>query len=197
MSRYDDDDDTGAYSRGGRARGSRRRRIIGWIAVITTVLITGSSLAAYATYLSTVHSIETFSTAGLGSHRPPAYDASENILLVGSETGIRIDHYVGLTFTGFEKVINDIGGVNVCLPRAIHDPKSGLNLSAGRHHVRGFEALAFWRERYVGEGSDLQRIERQQFLMAGLMQEVKTGGLLSDYPRLYGVIRDAAKALTV
>ena len=287
MSQYDDYDDAGGYPpRARRARGSRRRRIVGWIAVITALLVTGTSLAAYATYLGTVHSIESFSTAGLGSHRPPAYDASENLLVVGSDsrsgsnqkfgkyvqgqrsdtmlivhirphhqgavvvslprdsevpilackadskhgysgqpaqpgqtemlnatfalggplclwrtieaqTGIRIDHYVGLTFTGFIKVINDIGGVNVCLPKAIHDPKSGLNLSAGRHHVRGFEALAFWRERYVGEGSDLQRIARQQYLMAGLMQEVKTGGLLSNYPRLYRVIRDAAKALTV
>src|SRR5215469_18162069 len=33
--------------------------------------------------------------------------------------------------------------------------------------------------------------------MAGLMQEVKTGGLLSNYPRMYSVLRDAAKALTV
>jgi LCP family protein required for cell wall assembly len=290
MSRYDDeyDDDTGGYEpRGRRGRGSRRRRIVGWIAVITTVLVTGTSLVAYAAYLNTLHSIETFSTAGLGSHRPRAYDASENILLVGSdsragnnekfggrfvqgqrsdtmlivhirphhggavvvslprdsevpilackadakhgyqgqpavpgqtemlnatfafggplclwktveqETGIRIDHYVGLTFWGFINVINDIGGVNVCLPKSIHDPKSGLNLSAGKHHVKGFEALAFWRERYVGEGSDLQRIQRQQYLMAGLMQEVKTGGLLSNYPRMYKVLRDTAHALTV
>jgi LCP family protein required for cell wall assembly len=286
MSRYDDeyDDDTGGYKP--RRRGSRRRRIVGWIAVITTVLVTGTSLVAYAAYLNTLHSIETFSTAGLGGHRPPAYDASENILMVGSdsragnnqkfgknvqgqrsdtmlivhirphhqgavvvslprdsevpilackadtkhgyqgqpnlpgqtemlnatfalggplclwktieqETGIRIDHYVGLTFSGFINVINDIGGVNVCLPQSIHDPKSGLNLSKGRHHVKGFEALAFWRERYVGEGSDLQRIQRQQYLMAGLMQEIKTGGLLSNYPRMYSVLRDAAKALTV
>ena len=288
MSRYDEyDDDSGGYEpRGRRGHGSRRRRIVGWIAVITTVLVTGTSLVAYAAYLGTLHSIETFSTAGLGSHRPPAYDASENILLVGSdsragsnqkfgkyvqgqrsdtilivhirphhqgamvvslprdsevpvlackadtkhgyqgqpaapgqtemlnatfafggplclwktveqETRIRIDHYVGLTFSGFINVINDIGGVNVCLPQSIHDPKSGLNLSAGKHHVKGFEALAFWRERYVGEGSDLQRIQRQQYLMAGLMQEVKTGGLLSNYPRMYSVLRDAAKALTV
>ena len=47
---------------------------------------------------------------------------------VEQETGIRIDHYVGLTFSGFINVINDIGGVNVCLPKSIHDPKSGLNL---------------------------------------------------------------------
>jgi LCP family protein required for cell wall assembly len=269
-----------------RQRRSRRRRIIGWIAVLTTVLVTGTSLAAYAAYLNDVHSIETFKITkeNLGPHRPPAYNSSENILVVGSdsragsnrkfganvqgqrsdtmillhirpdhrgavvvslprdsevpvlsctadglgdpgqpaepgqtemlnatfayggpqclwrtveqETGIRVDHYIGLTFTGFEKVINDLGGVNVCLPEAIKDPKSGINLTAGLHHVFGPQALAFWRERYVGEGSDLQRIQRQQYLMAGLMQEVKTGGLLTDYPKMYSALTDSAKALT-
>jgi LCP family protein required for cell wall assembly len=116
---------------------------------------------------------------------------------VEQETGIRISHYVGLTFTGFEKVINDIGGVNVCLPEPIKDSKSGLDLTKGEHHVGGEQALAFWRERYVGEGSDLQRIQRQQYLMAGLMQEMKSGQLLGDYTKMYSVLRDASKALTV
>jgi LCP family protein required for cell wall assembly len=302
MTRKSDPDDTGGKSpreRGvpasgarassapgqGRRKLSRKARILGGLAIFVTLLITGSSLAAYAAYLSTVHSIATFSTASIGSHQPPSYDSSENILVVGSDsrggsnkkfganvqgqrsdtmlllhirpnhegavvlslprdtevpvlacgpdglgdpgqpaetgqtemlnatfayggppclwrtvenqTGIRVDHYVGLTFTGFEKVINDIGGVNVCLPEAIKDPKSGINLTAGKHHIGGSQALAFWRERYVGEGSDLQRIERQQFLMAGLIQEVKSGQLLSNYGKMFGTLRDTAKALTV
>jgi len=286
MTRYDDTDDTGGSAPRARrkSRASRGRKIAAWMAVIVTVLVTGTSLAAYAQYLNTLHSIVTFAAPDLGSHRPPVYNASENILLVGSdsragsnqkfgkfiqgqrsdtmlivhirpdhkgavvvslprdslvpilackpdglgdsgqpaqpgqtemlnatfafggppclwktveqETGVRIDHYVGLTFAGFEKVINDVGGVNVCLPEAVKDPKSGLNLSAGRHHVWGPQALAFWRERYVGEGSDLQRIQRQQYLMAGLMQEVKSGQLLGNYGKMYSVLRDAARALT-
>jgi LCP family protein required for cell wall assembly len=291
MSRYDEPDEAGEEQpRGrrrpgsGRRRLSRKGRIIGTIAVIVTAGVTGTSLVAYAAYLGTLHSIQTFSTAGLGNHQPPAYDGSENILVVGSDsrsggnkkfganvqgqrsdtmlllhirpghkgavvlslprdtevpvlhcsadelgdpgqsaqpggsemlnatfayggpvclwktienvTGIRINHYLGLTFTGFEKVINDISGLNVCLPEAIKDPKSGINLTSGRHHVMGKQALAFWRERYVGEGSDLQRIQRQQFLMVGLIHKVKNGGLLTDYPKLYSVLRDTAKALT-
>ena len=86
------------------------------------------------------------------------------------ETGIHIDHFIELAFTGFVHIINDIGGVNLCLPVAINDPDSGLHLSAGMHHVMGPQALAFWRERHIGTGSDLQRIQRDQYLMASLLQ---------------------------
>jgi LCP family protein required for cell wall assembly len=105
-------------------------------------------------------------------------------------TGIHIDDFVELTFTGFEHVINDIGGVSVCLPVAIHDPDSLLNLSAGRHHIYGREALAFWRARYIGEGSDLQRINRDQYLMASLVQGLERSGLTHSPAKILTVIRD-------
>ncbi len=47
-------------------------------------------------------------------------------------THIHINDFVELTFAGFEKVINDLGGVNVCLPAAVNDPMSGLHLKRGR-----------------------------------------------------------------
>ena len=105
-------------------------------------------------------------------------------------TGIHIDDFVELTFTGFEHVINDIGGVNVCLPVAIHDPESLLNLTAGRHHVYGREALAFWRARYIGEGSDLQRINRDQYLMASLLQGLARSRLTHSPTKILKMIQD-------
>src|ERR1022692_1013508 len=90
---------------------------------------------------------------------------------VEQQTGIRIDKIILLTFAGFEKVINDIGGVNVCLPFAIHNTitvsgGSGLDLKAGRHHIDGRVALEFWRTREnVADGSDTARIARDQYLM--------------------------------
>src|ERR1700761_8404615 len=81
-------------------------------------------------------------------------------------THLRLDHFMELNFTGFEHVINDLGGVAVCLPYPIRDPRSRLRLSAGMHHVWGAEALAYWRVRYIGMGSDLERIQRDQYLMA-------------------------------
>jgi LCP family protein required for cell wall assembly len=108
---------------------------------------------------------------------------------VEQTTGIHIDDFVELTFVGFEKVINDLGGVNVCLPEAVHDPMSGLRLTAGRHHIGGAQALAFWRTREdLGEGDDPQRIQRDQFLMAALLQGVEHSSLLKSPSTLLRVI---------
>jgi LCP family protein required for cell wall assembly len=114
-----------------------------------------------------------------------------------SVTGIHVDHFIELDFTGFEKIINDLGGVEVCLPFAVDDPDSGLNLSKGRHHIFGPQALAFWRTREdLGTGSDLERIERDQFLMVSLLHGIEHSGLLHSPSKILNVVRDASNAMT-
>jgi LCP family protein required for cell wall assembly len=109
-------------------------------------------------------------------------------------THIRVSDFLELTFAGFEKVINNLGGVNVCLPAKVAVPQSGLYLSKGMHHVWGREALAFWRTREsVGEGSDLQRIQRDQFLMASLIQGIEHKGLLTSITKMASVVGVAAR----
>ena len=111
-------------------------------------------------------------------------------------THIRLDHFMELNFTGFESVINDLGGVRICLPFAISDPRSRLRLTSGIHHVWGAQALAYWRVRYIGLGSDLERIQRDQFLMASVAQEIKRSNLLGNPARLFKVVSDIAASLT-
>jgi LCP family protein required for cell wall assembly len=116
---------------------------------------------------------------------------------IDETTDIHIDDFVELTFIGFEKVIDDLGGVNVCLPATVDDPMSGLDLKAGRHHIYGSQALAFWRTREdLGEGSDTQRIQRDQFLMAALLQGIEKSGLLTSTSKMTSVIGDVAKNMT-
>jgi LCP family protein required for cell wall assembly len=112
-------------------------------------------------------------------------------------TDIHVDHFVMLDFTGFEKIIDDLGGVEVCLPQPVDDPMSGLDLRKGRHHIYGSQALAFWRTREdLGTGSDLQRIQRDQFLMASLVQGLEHSDLLASPSKVLDVIRDATDAMT-
>jgi LCP family protein required for cell wall assembly len=114
------------------------------------------------------------------------------------ETGIHLDHFIELDFTGFENIINDLHGVEVCLPFSVDDLTSGLDLTAGRHHIYGHEALAFWRTREnLGEGSDTQRIVRDQFLMVALVQGIEHSGLLRSPTEVLNVIRDATDSMTV
>ncbi len=116
---------------------------------------------------------------------------------VEQQTGIRIDHIIGIGMLGFVKVVNDIGGVNVCVPFKVHDPVSGMNLAAGEQHINGVQALAFWRTREdIGTGSDLQRIQRDQFLSAQVVKGVLSSGLLSNPFRLVTIVSDAAASLT-
>jgi LCP family protein required for cell wall assembly len=112
-------------------------------------------------------------------------------------TGIRIDHFIGIGMLGFVKVVNDLGGVNVCVPYTVNDPVSGLDLKAGEQHINGIEALAFWRTREdIGTGSDLERIQRDQFMSAQVVKGVLSSGLLSNPIELLSVITDAAASMT-
>jgi len=116
---------------------------------------------------------------------------------VEQETGIFIDHIIGIGMLGFVKVVNDLGGVNVCVPFNVNDSVSGLNLTAGEHHINGIQALAFWRTREdIGNGSDLQRIQRDQFMSAQVVKGVLGSGLLSDPFRLLTIVSDAAASMT-
>lgn len=112
-------------------------------------------------------------------------------------TGVRIDHFIGIGMLGFVKVVNDLGGVNVCVPFNVKDPVSGLNLKTGEQHISGIQALAFWRTREaLGNGSDLQRIQRDQFMSAQVVKGVLHSGLLSNPIRLLRIVSDAAASMT-
>jgi LCP family protein required for cell wall assembly len=111
-------------------------------------------------------------------------------------TRIHIDHFVEVNFEGFKSIVNDVGGVPVCLPYAISDPASKLNLPAGKSVVHGDQALAYVRERHIGYGSDLQRINRQQIFLASLAQKIKQSSSLTNPAKLYGLVHDIASSLT-
>jgi hypothetical protein len=95
-------------------------------------------------------------------------------------------------------MVDLIGGVEVCLPQAVDDPYSGLNLSAGKHLITGNQALAFVRTRHgVGDGSDLGRIELQQEFFSSLIQKIEAEGTLDNPIQLYKIANTATQAVTV
>jgi len=99
---------------------------------------------------------------------------------VEQATGLTINDFVEVNFLGFVKIIDALGGVDVCLPYAVNDPYSGLHMSAGRHHVGGIRALQFARDRHSFAQSDLARIADQQQLLSSVLAEAVSSGTLTN-----------------
>jgi LCP family protein required for cell wall assembly len=116
---------------------------------------------------------------------------------VEQATGLSVNDYVEVDFLGFVKVIDALGGVNICLPQALNDNYSGLHLSAGVHHVSGITALAYVRDRHSFATSDLARIQDQQRLVSSALTEALHSGLLANPVRLSQFISASLSALTV
>ncbi|MFJ9697680.1 LCP family protein [Kitasatospora sp. NPDC101183] len=115
-----------------------------------------------------------------------------SIRTVEQLSGIRIDHYVILDFSGFKTMVDAVGGVEVCVPQAIHDKDAKLDLPAGRQTLHGEQALGYVRAREsLGDGSDTQRMGRQQQFLASLLRKVQSQGVLLNPARLWPVL-DAA-----
>ncbi|HEX3750621.1 MAG TPA: LCP family protein [Streptosporangiaceae bacterium] len=118
------------------------------------------------------------------------------IKTVEQDTNIYIDHFVVVNFTGFQNMVSALGGVEECNTQPINDPLSGLKLPAGQHLLDPKQALAYVRARYtLGDGSDLERIMRQQAFMSALIQRVKSK--LLNPVAIYNFLDAATKSLTI
>ncbi|MFD7867633.1 LCP family protein [Streptomyces sp. NPDC059783] len=119
------------------------------------------------------------------------------IRTVEKMTGIRIDHYMVVDFSGFKNMVNAVDGVEVCLKEPIDDTSAHLKLPAGRQKLNGEQALGYVRARKsIGNGSDTERMDRQQQFLGALVNKVQSNGVLLNPTRLYPVLDAATKALT-
>ncbi|MEU6588905.1 LCP family protein [Streptomyces sp. NPDC046881] len=143
-----------------------------------------------------------------GGSTAPAYGAMFNsayevggpvcaVKTVESLTGVRMDHYLEIDFSGFAKLVDALGGVDVTTTEDIDDDRSHLHLAAGTHHLGGEQALALARTRHgIGDGSDLGRIGLQQMLVKDLLEQLSGAGLLTDPAKLYQVADAVTAGLT-
>ncbi|GAA1417260.1 LCP family protein [Streptomyces thermospinosisporus] len=112
-------------------------------------------------------------------------------------TDLRMDHYLEVDFAGFQKLIDELGGVEVTTSKDIKDPESHLNLPAGTHRLDGEQALGLVRTRHgVGDGSDLGRIQLQQAFIKALVEQVREIGLFTNPKKLYDLADTATRTVT-
>jgi LCP family protein required for cell wall assembly len=136
------------------------------------------------------------------------YAASCTIEAIESLTGLHVDHYAVIDFVGFERMVEKLGGVKMCVAQPLYDPivndgggnyhGSGLNLPAGKHvEINGAQALALMRARYALDGGgDLPRIKRQQQFAGAMIRKASSTSLLLDPFKLQSFLTAAASSLT-
>ncbi|MFJ6214595.1 LCP family protein [Streptomyces sp. NPDC092296] len=123
--------------------------------------------------------------------------AACTIRTVEDLTGIRIDHHLIVDFTGFKKMVNAVGGVQVCLNQDVHDRNAKLDLPAGPHKLNGEQALGFVRVREtLGNGSDTERMGRQQQFLSSLVKKVQSDGVLLNPTKLWPLLDAATSSIT-
>lgn len=120
-------------------------------------------------------------------------------------TGIPIDHFALFTFKGFEQIIDQVGGIEICLENPVRDRKAFLNLPAGCTNATGAQALSWVRSRrtleYVNGRwramagvSDLTRNQRQQDVILAMLDKIRE---FNSPQELSGTVRSLSNAFTL
>lgn len=124
--------------------------------------------------------------------------ATCSIAAIESLTGIHLDQFIIVDFAGMKKMIDAIGGVDVCIAENVNDEYTGLRLNKGLDHLDGTSGTMFARIRHgIGDGSDIGRTARQQYLIKQLLRQIKQKNILLNVNELYGFAKSALESLTM
>jgi len=97
---------------------------------------------------------------------------------VQNNTGLRIEHYMGIGFGGLVNVVNSVGGVTMCFKHSLHDAASGVHLKKGCQTLSGGQALSFVRVRHTFASQDLQREQNQRVFIKALLSKMTSPGVM-------------------
>lgn len=115
---------------------------------------------------------------------------------VEQATGLRIDHYAEIGFLGIVAVGDAVGGVELCVPEAIKDPKAALNIKEGCQTLDGPTALGYVRTRATAS-SDFGRVERQRAFLSALLNKATSPSTLLNPFKIVPLASGVTRAVTV
>jgi LCP family protein required for cell wall assembly len=115
---------------------------------------------------------------------------------VEQATGLRLDHYAEVGFSGFADLVDALGGVTICPTASINDPLAGIDLPAGCQNLDGADALGYVRSRDTPR-ADLDRMVNQRQFMSAVLHRAASPAVWCNPWRWYSVAHAAAGALTV
>jgi len=107
-------------------------------------------------------------------------------------SGTNVDYHVYINYLGFEKVIDELGGVQITLEQEVVVPGLGLNLKAGDNLLSGKEALNFVRWR---DSDSIDRFKRQKLLINSVMTKLKSNNIFFNVKDLYNTIVESYNSI--
>jgi LCP family protein required for cell wall assembly len=119
------------------------------------------------------------------------------IQTVEGVTGLRVDHYVEIGFGGFASIVDSVGGIKMCLPKAMKDSGAHIDLPAGCQQLDGPTALGYVRARKSDPLGDLGRVQRQREMIGAIADKGVSPATFLNPFRFYKLSTAGAEALTI
>lgn len=118
--------------------------------------------------------------------------------------GVAPDYYALMDYSGFERAIDEIGGVTVNVDKQLdYDDEWGnlhIHLKQGKQTLNGRDSMGFVRYRHANAGggdSDLVRISRQQELISSVKGRLMQPGVIVKVPKVLDIVcRDLKTDMT-
>lgn len=103
--------------------------------------------------------------------------------------GVEIDYFLRMNFSGFEDIIDTLGGIDVYSEYDFTvDPIK--HYTVGYNHLSGIEALAFARERHSFASGDIQRGKNQMEVIKAMINKMTSSDMLANYSEVLDEISD-------
>jgi LCP family protein required for cell wall assembly len=116
---------------------------------------------------------------------------------VQQATGLHIDGYVETGLGGYATLVDAVGGIDVCVKRALKDAKAHIDVKKGCQSMSGATALGYARARYADPRGDLGRVERQRQVLAAIAGKTLSPSVVLAPWRAFPAASAGGGALTV
>jgi LCP family protein required for cell wall assembly len=116
---------------------------------------------------------------------------------IEADTGIRIDHFVEIGFSGFVDVVDAVGGVRICPTTRMRDRRANLDIKKGCQDVDGRVALGYARSRHTSGLGDIARAQHQREVVSAVGAKAASPWTVLNPVRYYRLAMAGARAVRV
>lgn len=111
------------------------------------------------------------------------YGVDNSIGALESLYDVKVNYYVRMNFSGFEQIIDAMGGIDVYSDKDF-TVEPVKHYTVGENHLSGKEALAFARERHAFAAGDIQRGENQMKIVTAMINKLSSKEVLYNYSKI-------------